>query len=51
MMRASEEGSLEELAYREYVHEAIRRGREAAEHGELIDQDEVERRMSKWLGE
>lgn len=49
--RLPEEASFEDIQYHIYVQEAIRRGRDAAERGELIEQDEVERRMSKWLGE
>jgi predicted transcriptional regulator len=43
--------SFEDIHYHIYVQEAIRRGLEAAERGELIDQEDVERRMAKWLGE
>jgi len=46
-----EEVSFEDIHYYIYVQEAIRRGLEAAERGELVDQDEIERRMAKWLGE
>lgn len=46
-----EEASFEDIHYHIYVQQAIRRGLEAAERGELIDQDEIERRMEKWLGE
>jgi predicted transcriptional regulator len=46
-----EEVSFEEIHYHIYVQEAIRRGLEAAERGELVDQEEIERRMAKWLGE
>ena len=46
-----EEVSFEDIHYHIYVQEAIRRGLEAAERGELLDQEEVERRMAKWLGE
>jgi len=49
--RLPEEASYEDIQYHIYVQEAIRRGREAADRGELVDQDEVERRMAKWLGE
>jgi len=45
------ETSFEDIQYHIYVQQAIRRGLEAAERGELLEQDEVERRMSKWLGE
>ena len=46
-----EEASFEDIRYHIYVQQAIRRGLEAAERGDLVDQDEIERRMSKWLGE
>jgi len=41
-----DEASFEDIHYHIYVQQAIRRGLEAAERGELIDQDEIERRMS-----
>lgn len=46
-----DEASFEDIHYHIYVQEAIRRGREAAQRGELLDQEEVEQRMSRWLGE
>lgn len=46
-----EEASFEDIQYHIYVQQAIRRGLEASERGELVDQEEVEKRMSKWLGE
>jgi predicted transcriptional regulator len=49
--RLPDEASFEDIQYHIYVQEAIRRGREAAARGELVEQDEIERRMSKWLGE
>ena len=45
------EATFEDIQYHIYVQQAIRRGLEAAERGDLIEQDEVERRMAKWLGE
>ena len=45
-----DEASFEDIHDHIYVQQAIRRGREAAERGELLEQDEVEERMSKWLG-
>lgn len=45
------EVSFEDIHYHIYVQEAVRRGLEAAERGELVEQEEVERRMAKWLGE
>jgi predicted transcriptional regulator len=44
-----EEVSFEDIQYHIYVQQAIRRGLDAAERSELLDQEEVERRMSKWL--
>lgn len=49
--RLPDEASLEDIRYHIYVQEAIRRGRKAAGRSELVEQDEIERRMSKWLGE
>ena len=46
-----EEVSFEDIHYHIYVQEAIRRGLEAAERGELVEHEEIERRMAKWLGE
>lgn len=46
-----DEASFEDIHYHIYVQQAIRRGRQAAERGELLEQEEVEQRMSKWLGE
>jgi predicted transcriptional regulator len=46
-----EEVSFEDIHYHIYVQEAIRRGLEAAERGDLVDQQEIERRMAQWLGE
>ena len=38
-------------AYRRYVQEAIRAGREDMENGRFIEQEEVEKRMLRWLRE
>jgi predicted transcriptional regulator len=46
-----EEASFEDIQYSIYVQQAIRRGLDAAGRGELVEQEEVERRMAKWLGE
>jgi predicted transcriptional regulator len=46
-----DETSFEDIHYHIYVQQAIRRGIEAADRGELVDQDEMEKRMSGWLGE
>jgi predicted transcriptional regulator len=47
----SDEASFEDIHYHIYVQQAIRRGREAAQRGELLEHEEVEKRMSEWLGE
>lgn len=43
--------SYEDVQYHIYVRQAVQRGIEAADRGEVIEQEEVERRMAKWLGE
>jgi predicted transcriptional regulator len=45
------ESSFEDIQYHIYVQQAIRRGLDAADRGELVEHEEIERRMSKWLGE
>ena len=46
-----DEASFEDIQYHIYVQEAVQIGINAAARGELVDQDEIERRMAKWLGE
>lgn len=46
-----EEASFEDIQYHIYVQQAIRRGLDAATRGELVEQDDIEKRMTKWLGE
>jgi len=46
-----EETSFEDIHYHIYVQQAIRRGLESAARGELVEQDEIEKRMARWLGE
>ena len=43
--------SYEDVQYHIYVQQAVQLGIDAAERGEVLSQEEVERRMSKWLGE
>ena len=45
-----DEASFEDIQYHIYVQEAVQIGLDAAERGELVDQEEIERRMAKWLG-
>lgn len=46
-----EDVSYEEVQYHIDVQQAVQRGLEAADRGEVVSQEEVERRMAKWLGE
>ncbi|MGH7362759.1 MAG: hypothetical protein ACREKK_02555 [Candidatus Methylomirabilales bacterium] len=42
--------SFEEIQYHIYVRQKIERGLEDIGEGRVLDQEEVERRMSKWPG-
>jgi predicted transcriptional regulator len=44
-----EETSLEDIQYHLYVLQRVERGRQDIEAGRVIPQDEVERRMARWL--
>ena len=46
-----EDVSYEDVQYHIYVQQAVQRGLEAVKRGEVVSQDEIERRMTKWLGE
>jgi predicted transcriptional regulator len=46
-----EDASYEDIQYHIYVRQAIEHGVAAVERGEVLSQEEVERRMAKWLGE
>lgn len=46
-----EEASLEDIQYHLYVLQRIERGREDVKVGRVVPQDEVERRLAKWLDE
>jgi predicted transcriptional regulator len=41
--------SLEEIQYHLYVHQKIQRGIKDIEDGRTFTQEEMERRMGKWL--
>jgi hypothetical protein len=41
----------EDVQYSIYVRERIERGRREADDEKVIDQEEVERRMQRWLDE
>jgi predicted transcriptional regulator len=46
-----EEASLEDIQYHLYVLQRVERGREDAEAGRIVPQDEVEQRLARWLDE
>ena len=46
-----EDASYEDIQYHIYVRQAILRGIEAADRGELVEQEEIERRTVNWVGE
>ena len=49
--RIPEDSSFEDIQYHIYVRErSIECGLEDIEEGRLLSQEEIERRMSKWLG-
>jgi len=41
----------EDIQYSIYVRERIERARSEADQGNLVDQDEIEHRMKRWLDE
>jgi len=43
--------SYEDIQYHIYVREKIERGLNDIRDGNIISQEEVEKRMSKWLGQ
>ena len=45
-----DEATLEDIQYHIYVQQAVEQGLDAAARGELVSQEEIERRMAKWLG-
>ena len=45
-----DDASFEDIQYHIYVRDKIARGLEDIEQGRVLSQEEVERRMSKWLG-
>ena len=44
-----EDASLEDIQYHIYVRQKIQRGLDAASEGKMLTQEEVERRMDRWL--
>lgn len=49
LRRLPESCSLEDVQYHLYVLQKIERGSKDAEEGRVFSQEEVERRMAKWL--
>lgn len=45
-----DDSSFEDIQYHIYVREKIERGLQEVKEGRVLSQEEVERRMSKWLG-
>lgn len=45
-----DDSSFEDIQYHIYVREKIQRGLEDAEAGRTLTQEEVEKRMARWLG-
>ena len=48
--RLPDDSSLEDIQYHIYVREKIDRGLKDVNEGRVLSQQEVERRMTKWLG-
>ncbi len=45
-----DDSSFEDIQYHIYVREKIERGLQEVKEGRVLSQEDVERRMSKWLG-
>jgi predicted transcriptional regulator len=45
-----DDSSFEDIQYQIYAREKIEHGLKDIEEGRILDQEEIERRMSKWLG-
>lgn len=45
-----DEASLEDIQYHIYVRQKIARGLDDIEAGRVLSQEDVEERMSRWLG-
>lgn len=48
--RLPDDASYEDIQYHIYVREKIERGMKDIQEGRVIDQEEAERRMARWLG-
>jgi len=47
----SDDASFEDIQYHIYVRDKIERGRQAVAENRVLSEEEVERRLSKWIGE
>lgn len=45
-----EDASLEDIQYHIYVWQKVQKGLEAVGGGKVIPQEEVEKRMARWIG-
>ena len=45
-----DDATFEDIQYHIYVREKIEHGLKEIEEGQVLSQEEVEKRMSKWLG-
>jgi predicted transcriptional regulator len=48
--RLPEDASLEDIQYHLFVLQKVERGLNDVEAGRVVSQDEVEKRLQKWLG-
>jgi predicted transcriptional regulator len=46
-----DDASYEDIQYHIYVQQKIDRGLEAAERGDFVSDEEIERRIARWAGE
>lgn len=44
-----DDASLDDIQYHIYVRQKIEKGLEAASRGDVISQEEAERRMARWI--
>ena len=49
LQQLPEDASLEDIQYHIYVRQKIQKGLDATNEGKLLSQEEVERRMDRWL--
>lgn len=48
--RLPDDASFEDIQYHIYVREKIERGLKDIQEGNVLSQEDIEERMSKWLG-